>query len=58
MKFSKKEIIDFVRTEDLNGQSIRLPYGIKTRGDSRSEAIELVLGELKNLKQFLISDLL
>lgn len=45
--FSKEEISRFVDSEDLGEQSICLPYGIKTPGDNRGEAIEVVLGELK-----------
>ena len=45
--FREKEILDFVNSEDLKYQCIELPYGIKTPGDSRSKAINLVLNELK-----------
>jgi len=44
---SKEEITRFIETEDLKYQSIDLPYGIKTPGDCRDEAVALLLSELK-----------
>lgn len=45
--FREEEIYNFVNSENLKYQCIELPYGIKTPGDSRTEAINLVLNELK-----------
>jgi tRNA A37 threonylcarbamoyladenosine biosynthesis protein TsaE len=43
----EKDISNFVNSENLKYQCIELPYGIKTPGDSRTEAISLVLNELE-----------
>ena len=43
----EKDISNFVNSENLKYQCIELPYGIKTPGDSRTEAINLVLNELE-----------
>ena len=45
--FSKEEVSSFVESENLKYQSIQLPYGIKTPGDDRNEAVKLLLHELK-----------
>ena len=45
--YSKKEISEFVDTEDLKYQRIDLPYGIQTPGEARIEAINIVHNELK-----------
>ena len=45
--YSKEEISRFVESEGLDSQSISLPYGIKTAGDSREQAVSILLSRLK-----------
>ena len=44
---TEKKITEFIDTENLKYQSVALPYGIKTPGDERTEAINIVNNELK-----------